>query len=248
MKKLLKSIGKEKIVVFLDLEGTQFSHELISLGACKAKLKRDGTFGRLDKGFQVYVKSKKSIGKFVEKLTHITEETLVENGLDYVDAMTAFKKYVGRDYKKAKYVTFGSHDIRIFSQSEIHSGPSLDNFFTIIKSNHVDLSKIISEYIKDDKNNPLSLINYCKLFNVNLSGSEHEALSDARTLAYLYNAILKNPDIISREYMKIIESGRGMPRPVQKIIKKIREDGKVDSTDLERFVKEEIKGEKVSKR
>lgn len=248
MKKLLRSIGKEKIVVFLDLEGTQFSHELIALGAFKTKLKRDGTFARLDKGFQIYVKSLNPIGKFVEKLTGITEMTLVDKGVNYVEAMAAFKKYVGRDYKKAKYITFGSHDIRIFSQSELQSGASADGFFEIIKHNHVDLSKIISEYIKDDKNNPLSLTNYCKLFNVTLSGTEHEALSDAKNLAYLYNAVIKNPEIVSREYMKIIESGRGMPRPIQKLIKKMREDGKVEATDLDRFVKEEIKGEKTAKR
>lgn len=247
MKKLLKSIGKEKIVIFLDLEGTQFSHELISLGACKAKVKKDGTFSRLDKGFQVYVKAKNHIGRYVERLTGINQALLDEKGISYIEAMNQFKKYVGREFKKAKFVTFGSHDIRIFNQSEMHSGPADDEFFKIIRHSHVDLAKIISEYVKDDKNNPLSLSNYCKLFNVSMSGTEHEALSDAKNLAYLYNAIVKNPDFVSREYMKIIETGRGMPRPIQKLIKRLREQGSVDQKDLERFVKEEIKGEKTTK-
>lgn len=247
MKKLLKSIGKDKVLVFLDLEGTQFSHELISLGACKAKIKKDGTFARLDKGFQVYVKANNHIGRFVEKLTGITEETLNEKGLSYQEAMEQFKKYIGRDFKKAKFVTFGSHDIRIFSQSEAQTGPSSPGFFDAIRNGHVDLSKIISEYVKDDKNNPLSLTNYCKLFNVNLTGTEHEALSDAKNLAYLYNAVIKNTDIVSKEYLKILESGRGMPRPIHKLMKKIKEQGSVDQKDLERFIKEEIKGEKVAK-
>lgn len=245
MKKLLRSVGKEKIIVFLDLEGTQFSHELIAIGAYKAKLKKDGTFARLDKGFEQYVKAVNNIGRFVEKLTGITQETLDKNGIPYIDAMEKFKKYIGRDFKKAKFVTFGNHDIRIFSQSEHISGPSSGELFEIIKKNHVDLSRIISEYVKDEKQNPLSLTNYCLLFDIKMSGSSHEALSDAKNLAYLYNAVIKNPNIVGSEYKKVLENGKGMPRPIQKLMKKIREEGSATDKDLERFIKEEIKGEKI---
>lgn len=245
MKKLIKNVGKEKLVVFLDLEGTQFSHELICIGAYKAKLKKDGTFSRLDKGFETYVKARNHIGRFVEKLTGITQETLDQKGIEYIEAMTKFKKYVGRDFKKAKYVTFGNHDIRIFSQSELISGPSNIDLFDAIRKNHVDLARIISEYIKDDKQNSMSLTNYCKLFNINMSGNSHEALSDAKNLAYLYNAILKNSNIVGTEYKKVLENAKGMPRPIQKIMKKLRDDGAVDQADLERFINEEIKGEKI---
>ena len=245
MKKLIKNIGKDRNVIFLDLEGTQFSHELIAIGAFKVKIKKDSTFAKLDKGFQVYVHPKNQIGRFVEKLTGINQELLTKEAISYVEAMAKFKKYVGRDFKKAKFVTFGNHDIRIFSQSESISGPSDPDFFLAIKSNHVDLSKILSEYAKDDKNNPLSLTNYCKLFNVTMAGTNHEALSDARNLAQLYNAIIKNPHIVADEYKKVLENGKGMPRPIQKLMKKLREDGNVDSLDFERFIREEIRDEKT---
>lgn len=244
MKKLIKTIGKERTVIFLDLEGTQFSHELIAIGAYKVKIKKDNMFAKLDKGFQIYVHPKNHIGHFVEKLTGITQELLTKEGLPYVLAMEKFKKYVGRDFKKAKFVTFGTHDIRIFSQSEMISGPSDPDFFRAIKANHVDLSKIISEYAKDDKHNPLSLVNYCKLFNVPMTGTLHEALSDARNLANLYNAIIKNPHIVADEYKKILENGKGMPRPIQKLIKKLSEEGTVDSQDFEQYIREEIRDDK----
>jgi len=245
MKKLLRSVGKDKVVIFLDLEGTQFSHELIAIGAYKAKLKKDGTFARLDKGFSQYVKAVNHIGKFVEKLTVITQETLEEKGIPYIEAMAKFKKYIGRDYKKAKFVTFGNHDIRIFSQSEHITGPSEGDLFDYIRKNHVDLSRVISEYIKDDKQNPLSLTNYCKVFDVKMSGTNHEALSDAKNLALLYNAVLKNPQVVGIEYKKVLENGKGMPRPIQKLMKQLRESGAVTDKDLERYIKEEIRGEKI---
>lgn len=247
MKKLLKIVGKERVVVFLDLEGTQFSHELISLGCVKTKLKKDGTFAKLDKGLQFFVIPKNNIGRFVEKLTGITPAMIQEKGISYPEAIAKFKKYVGRSFKKAKFIAFGNHDLRIFNQSELHSGPSDEEFLNAIRANFVDLSKILSEYAKDDKNNSLSLSNYCKMFNITMIGTNHEALSDAKNLALLYNAIIKNPHIVADEYKKVLENGHGLPRPIQKLMNKIREDGVVDQQDLDRYIREDIVDEKVKR-
>ena len=43
MKYLEKHLNKRKILCFLDLEGTQFSHEMIALGAVKVDIKKDGS-------------------------------------------------------------------------------------------------------------------------------------------------------------------------------------------------------------
>ena len=84
-----------------------------------------------------------------------------------------------------------------------------------IRKNHVDFLRVISEYINDDKQNPLSLTNYCKVFDVKMSGTNHEALSDAKNLALLYNAVLKSPQVVGIEYKKVLENGKGMSRPIQ---------------------------------
>ena len=189
----------------------------LPIGAYKAKLKKDGTFAVLTKAFPNMSKRSITLVSLSKKLTGITQETLEEKGIPYIEAMAKFKKYIGRDYKKAKFVTFGNHDIRIFSQSEHITGPSEGDLFDYIRKNHVDLSRVISEYIKDDKQNPLSLTNYCKVFDVKMSGTNHEALSDAKNLALLYNAVLKSPQVVGIEYKKVLENGKGMPRPNPKI-------------------------------
>ena len=74
-----------------------------------------------------------------------------------------------------------------------------------------------------------------------MSGHAHEALSDARNLALLYNAVIKNPNIVGAEYKKILVAGKGMPRPIQKLMKRIAETGTVTTEDLDRYIKEEIK-------
>ena len=50
MKKLARLIGHHRTLVFLDLEGTQQSHELIALAAIKADLNEDLTIKKLTKG------------------------------------------------------------------------------------------------------------------------------------------------------------------------------------------------------
>lgn len=41
MKSLFKLIGKRKTIIFLDLEGTQFSHEMIAFGAVRVDLDKN---------------------------------------------------------------------------------------------------------------------------------------------------------------------------------------------------------------
>lgn len=57
MQKLMKRIEDAKYLVFLDLEGTQESHEMIAIGAVIYSLK-DKTLGKRAKPFKYYVKSK----------------------------------------------------------------------------------------------------------------------------------------------------------------------------------------------
>ena len=146
---MLKNVGKERLVVFLDLEGTQFSHELIALGAYKAKLKKDGTFARLDKGFDIYVKAINHIGRFVEKLTGITQETLDQKGVNYDEAMTKFKKYVGATLKKLNmlllvimiFAFFHNHKITI-SQLRSNFLKQLKRIISILPGSLVNILKM----------------------------------------------------------------------------------------------------------
>ena len=76
MKKLAKATRGRKHLIFLELEGTQFSHELIAIGAIKATIKTDGTIKKLYPGFKHYVLASQNVGNYVEKLTGITDDLL----------------------------------------------------------------------------------------------------------------------------------------------------------------------------
>ena len=89
IKKLLKG---HRTLVFLDLEGTQFSHEIIAIGAVKVKVDEQG---KIEKGapktFKCYVKCMGTIGKFITNLTKIDETILKEQGLTLVPLKLYFK-------------------------------------------------------------------------------------------------------------------------------------------------------------
>ena len=76
MKQISKIVKSYKHLVFLDFEGTQYSHEIIAIGATVASIKSNGQIKKYHASFKRYVKAKNPIGNFVTNLTGITEEKL----------------------------------------------------------------------------------------------------------------------------------------------------------------------------
>ena len=91
----------------------------------------------------------------------------------------------------------------------------------VIKENTYDLLNFVSCFIRDDKHNPYSLINYCKLFGIEFEGVAHDPQYDALNLAYLYDAFLKRKDIVSDEYAKFLTTMPHSPDPIKEIAKKL---------------------------
>lgn len=243
MKKLLRQIGDSKYLVFLDLEGTQESHEMIAIGAVVVTLKKDKTLRKQSKGFKRYVLAKKRIGFYVTKLTGINESHLKAKGIPYKLALEEFKEYVGKKWDKAKFVTFGNHDIRIFNQSLLHSKDADKDIVKYIGKNFIDLSDILSEFIKDENGNPYSLLNYCKMFNLDFNGTQHDPLDDAINLGRLYDAMMKSPETLYKEYLKVLVHHSKLPEPVLVATQKLIEGEDVSATDFSNIVKEYIEAE-----
>ena len=94
MKYLEKHLNKRKVLCFLDLEGTQFSHEMIALGAVKVDIKKDDSIKKIHKGYYSLVKAKNKIGKIVTDLTGINEAMVKQNGKSLRVVISEFKKYM----------------------------------------------------------------------------------------------------------------------------------------------------------
>ena len=74
LKRILKG---RKQLIFIDFEGTQFSHEIIAIGCCKVKCDENGKIIDKDyKSYKRYVKSCGPIGKIVTNITSINNNTL----------------------------------------------------------------------------------------------------------------------------------------------------------------------------
>lgn len=237
MNKLAKLIKKRKLIVFLDLEGTQLSHEMIAIGAIKCTINSKGRIKKYGKTFKQYVKAKNKVGKVVNKLTGISDELLKEKGINFNDLLHEFKKFVGIGWKNALFVTFGNHDYKIITQSVQYNFSVPSEISSHILKNYLDFLSIISEYVKDKDNNPYSLINYCHLFGVSLAEPAHDPCNDAINLAKLYDAFLQKKDIVFEEYKKVLAHSNHLPEPIKVVIKQLAEGHDVQAIQFDEVVK-----------
>ena len=66
----------------------------------------------------------------------------------------------------------------------------------IITKNYIDVQAVLSMFVRDQNNNPLSLTHGLEFFNISLKGEPHDPLIDAIHLMHLYKGILKNHMLI----------------------------------------------------
>ena len=236
MKKLLKQLKGHKHICFLDFEGTQYSHEMIALGAVMTTLGSNGKIKASKKPFKCYVRAHNKIGSYVTSLTGITEDTLKTQGLTFFSAMEALKKYCGMSFKKCSFVTFGNHDMRILSQSISYNFEFPKEIVTQIQKNYIDFSAFLSEFVKDDKGNPLSLIHYCEKFNVKTVGPNHDPSIDAVNLSLLYKEFLNNTGLIKSEYKKVLGKFAHLPEPVKNVVLKLSNNQDVSVNEFEKEI------------
>lgn len=241
MKALEKELRGHDCLIFLDLEGTQFSHEMIEIGAYKVLLAPDQSVKKIFPGFQSYVKAKAKVGRVVTDLTGITDAKIKSDGVPFRVVQQSFRKYVGKDWGKCLYVTFGSHDLRIIMQSAENNMDSSREEARYVTHNAFDLSEFISRFIKDEHGNSLSLTNYLKVFGVPFEGQAHDALVDAYNLIDLYKAFLAHPEIVEAEYKKVLAKMTHFPVPVMRVLQKLNAGETVTPQEYEEQVKEFLK-------
>ena len=241
MKLLQNAIKKHKYLVFLDFEGTQYSHEMIAIGAVLATLDHKGCIKRLKKGYKAYVLAKNKIGPFVEKLTGINQELLDKKGVSFAKAMNDFRDYCGSAFTKCTFVTFGNHDMKILNQSFSYNLDAPKDIINQIQHNYLDFSNFISTFTKDSNGNPYSLSNYCAHYYVDREGIEHDPLFDAINLANLYNGFIKSPDLVLEDYLVTLSKMRHLPVPIKEVIDRLSRGEDVTSEEYKEIAKEYLK-------
>ena len=240
--KLRRGLKGHKILVFLDFEGTQFSHEMIAIGAVSCGIDpKTGKIKRMKDPFKIYVRAHNKIGGYVSELTGITEDTLRKKGVTFDTAMKELKKYVGINFKKATFVTFGNHDLRIINQSIMYNMHYPKEITSQVQKNYLDFSALLNEFIKDDAGNALSLVHFCELFDIKEAGPAHDPEVDAINLANLYNAFVTKPDLVAFEYLKHLRLHSGsFPGPINKAVVALASGKDVTAKEFEEEVKKYI--------
>ena len=238
-KKLLKCLKGHKSLVFLDFEGTQFSHEMIAIGGIAVLIDpKTGLIKRRKPAFKVYVRAHNKIGNYVTELTGISEATLKEKGVSFDAAMKILKKYVGINFKKSTFVTFGNHDMRILNQSIAYNIHYPKDITSQIQKNYFDFAAYISEFIRDDKGNPLSLVHYCELFGLEEAGKAHDPEVDAINLANLYDEVLVKSNLVVDEYKKHLRMHSGhLPEPIANAVTRLASGENVTAEEFEESLK-----------
>ena len=237
MKKINKLINGYQNIVFLDFEGSQYSQEVIAIGAIKCSLDAKNNIKEVYPGFKVYCKINSQVGKIVTELTGIDDELLKNEGISFKDAIRKFEKYSGKD---VKFIQYGNFDMRLLHNSQILNNLDDDPFIKKIYENHIDFASVLSCYIRKEKQHMISLIDACKTFNLNIEGNEHDPLSDAINLKNVYQAFLKERNILKKEYLNLIVSNQSY-NPIRKVLKKLINDQKVTLKDLMTYIDEDLK-------
>ncbi len=243
MKKLRNLLKSHKAICFFDLEGSQYSHECIAIGAVLATFNKAGELTKIRPPFKVYVKPKNKIGKYVEQLTGITEDLLEREGVSFAVAIEKFFAYLGKYEKNTLFISYGNHDMTILGQTIAYNLDAPLAKCSIIQKNYLDFQSIFNEYVKDDNNNILSLLHACELFEVEIEEdiTPHDPASDAILLSRLYQAFLTRKDILFTRYVKVLSSLNNLPGPVQHVMDDINNGENVDQVKYYQYVEEAIK-------
>lgn len=230
LKRLLKN---HHSLVFLDFEGTQFTHEIIAIGAVKCEINENCQIVKEDSvGFKEYVLPKNSIGTFVTQMTNITEDFLKQEGKSATEVFDDFFHYIGEDFKDTSYIVFGSNDAKMILETCKYSKPDNFDLIKYILSNIVDYLSFLSQYVRDESFNTYSLVNYLKLFGGKEQEKSHDPLNDAIDLKNLYRLVLERKDILYEEYKKILSNQRMFPEPVKNLLQDIFENKSVSLKDF----------------
>jgi inhibitor of KinA sporulation pathway (predicted exonuclease) len=232
--KLLKTILEDcQHLLFLDLEGTQFSHEVVAIGAvlvdCDSNYKPVGT----ETTFKCFIKPSTDIGTVVTAMTGITDELLDKEGISFSEAMEKLNAFLGTRSVKTKVLTYGDQDCHMLSCSYRlcdDKTPFLKSFVNYLLRNNVDVGTFFSRYIRGKKNELVSLTHMREFFSLPPAGTAHDPLVDSLDLYHIYQAFASDKELVKESYKKLLKNSNIVPLPMKALIVQLI-DGKDVSVD-----------------
>ncbi len=229
---LSQVIQNGNLIVFFDLEATQFSHKAIALGLVAYEKKPGELCFDVEKKieYHTYIKQSDEIGPIVEEMTGITKDLLEKEGKDFHTVILEVSKLL-RPYKK-KFVSYGSMDIKILSCSINSHDETEENFYRNVVKNYLDFHTYISRRICNPKGQSYSIENLMKLYGIENVGRYHDPLTDALDLMKIYHAYLTQVDKDIQLYLENYKHNPYTNVINKRLAEMILEKGQADKEDL----------------
>ena len=241
MKELQRILKERKTICFLDLEGTQTSHEIIEIGAYKATIRPNGTIKKIFPPYRAYVKAKHPIGFYVTKLTGITEAKIRNEGIPFRTMLHELVQYVGKDFESVLFLVYGNQDASMFIASSDNNLDADEELACNISHKVFDFGAFFSNFVRSEADNMLSLEKACEVYGISFQGKAHDALTDAYNLMLLYQAMLEKKDITKREYASVLSRTRKVPSPLRALLRELQEKGSVTKEDFDRLLEDDLR-------
>lgn len=172
-------------------------NEIIEIGAIKLneKLKEVDCFS-----MTVRPKYTKKLNPYTKKLTHITEEEL-NKSKDFSSVIELFKVWCGNK-ENIVFLSWSDTDLHVIAE----------NYFEYLKmskvdliKNYSDLQKYISNFIKTENNNQISLKTAAEFYKINTeSFSLHRAMDDSRVCGEMLSKSYNKE--LFKKYIKEIDN------------------------------------------
>ena len=235
---VLKDANK---LVFLDFEATETSQEIISIGAVKADLDNKKQIKSHDKGFKCYIYTDTKITPIIEKMTGINNKLLKEKGISFENALQKLESYIGKDMTFTHFFTYGNYDMRLLHSMAQKENLLKNSLVLHFFSKNTDFSNLIHRYMRNEKNQTLSLANALKIFNITPVEPLHDSLSDAMNLLLLYKGFLSHKNIVKEEYLKVLTHNPHLYGPIQKVLNRLVKNKSVTLDEFYEFINEDLK-------
>lgn len=221
MKTLPVALRGKKCLLFLDLEGTQYSHEMIEIGAYKVVTKEDGSIKKVFPPYHAYVLAKHHVGPFVSKLTGLSDLKIRREGISFRQVQQQLKGYLGKDYEHCVPIAYGNEDAHIFlCSAENNMDASMEEARAFTRR-FFDYAEFFGQYVRGADGNIMSLTRALNAMDVQFAGEAHSAQDDAFNLLQLHKAFLEKPDLILKYYKYALSRNPRVPKPVRRLIERL---------------------------
>ena len=187
--------------VFIDFEASQYTQEIISVGAVT------------DDGQEFYslVKTDHKIGNFISNLTGIQQiDVDIAASPDNVfEELFYWLQRVFPKGDKIQFVCYGNSDIgfAVNTLRNLRKSMAAQAVLSMIICGMIDYSEYVKAFFGLSKH--VSLLKVAQYYSEDHVTQDHNALNDARLLKFIYNKIQEGAPLVDNpfeEYMEKIEA------------------------------------------